>query len=137
MRKKLFILSICTVFAIVAVSFATAANIQKEDNKKERISPLYNIRTSMAIGEKTQLIKNYLKDKLSQRFFIPGNYIQNEEKEETGKTNYVTCFPRPTCFPYPSCAKCNLNQAYEQNEYEEEMGHTNYRNCISIILWCK
>ena len=124
MKNKILFLGICVIFAIVAASFATATTMQNESTKKEKISPLYRIRTSIAIGEKVQEIRNNLKERLSQRILIFSNSIplrtrifQNEELRQLGRTDYV-----PLCLftSGVTFCKCQMNNNANENQYDEQ-----------------
>ena len=58
MNKKIFLISILAVFMLVTISFASAIN-SNTTNVEKKESPLYRIRTRLAIGEKIgQIFKN-------------------------------------------------------------------------------
>ena len=71
MNKKLCIGCILAVFMLVAVSFSSAVGRDTDVEKKE--SPLFRIRTRVAIGEKISNIIINIRDKLFEEriIFLP------------------------------------------------------------------
>ena len=58
MNKKIVLGSIAAVIMLMTISFATAVTTQ---NTQTRESPLYKIRTKLAIGERIQNLKANIK----------------------------------------------------------------------------
>ena len=54
MKMKIMVVSLLAVFMLVAISYASAINTNKNINTniKKKESPLYKVRTIRAIGEK-------------------------------------------------------------------------------------
>jgi len=77
MNKKLLVISILAVlavFALVAISFASAVTINTQTTEK-RESPLFKIRTRLAIGERIKdLTTRFIKQRL---FFLPFQFFGN------------------------------------------------------------
>jgi len=77
MNKKFVVLGILAVLMLLTISLASAINTQTNVEKKE--SPLYKIRTKLAIGEKISQIFQNIKIKfLGERLFlIPFQWLKN------------------------------------------------------------
>ena len=113
MNKKIFVLSILAVFVLTTITLSSAINTTN-NNKKE--SPLYSIRTRLAIREKIGQILDNIKTKfLGERlFFIPFKWITTNRgtvietmytyKGETCDSPCTACFM--TCYTY--CTDCQL-----------------------------
>ena len=73
MNKKILSLNILAVSMLVTISFASAINTNTTINVQKKESPLYGIRTKLAIGEKiSDIIKNIRTKFLGERiFFLP------------------------------------------------------------------
>jgi len=148
MNKKIIIFSILTIFMLVTISYATAiGNIEK---KEKKISPLFKIRTTKALNEKQDVIKdkiidifmNFIKDR---KFYIPFKFIRirnfdyrywslkcSTEDESTcqcqynqmGRTNY-----EPLCLlTLGDTCKCRINNINQNN------GWTNYEPLCLLTL---
>ena len=68
MNKKIAIVSILTIFMLVAISFASVAGIDDENKTKRRVSPLFRIRSNNLFREK--LIENFKVGFLKNRLFF-------------------------------------------------------------------
>ena len=115
MNKRILILGILAVLMLVTISFASALNTKTSDVEKKE-SPLYRIRTRLAVGEKIGQILENIKVKLfgGRIFFVPFKFLLNNDgllireifdgkgDEYTGK-NYYSCFPTEGS---PSCTYC-------------------------------
>lgn len=80
MNKKLLLVSILAVLTLVAISFASAINSTTTNTKKKE-SPLFGIRTRLAIGERLQDLKETIKTRFvgERVFFLPFQLLTNEE----------------------------------------------------------
>ena len=113
MSIKITIIGCILLFMLVAISLASAIEINTDLEKKE--SPLYRIRTRNAIGEKLTNIIETIKTKfLGDRiFFIP--YLQNRyqhrglfDKEWTDQIQCTFFGDGTTCYPHDdhTCYEC-------------------------------
>ncbi|GAG69112.1 unnamed protein product, partial [marine sediment metagenome] len=72
MKKKIMIMSILAVFALIAVSFSAAGLYGFDRTKKE--SPLYKIRSSQKLNERVQVkvndVRESLRLRLGERAFL-------------------------------------------------------------------
>ncbi len=76
MNKKIIVLSILTVFMLVAISLVSAVNIEKTVEKKE--SPLFGIRTKRVININRENIKAWF---IGNRiFFLPFQINRNNNQ---------------------------------------------------------
>jgi len=99
MKRKILIVSILAVFMLVAVSFATAVNTEKTEEKEE--SPLYNYRTNKAIQEKIQNIKTkFFGDRL---FFLPFQWLRDNNQNLREKLNQKFTVDSSTCSNFDTC----------------------------------
>ena len=82
MKKKLVILGISAVLMLVTISFASAINTNTATTIEKTESPLYKIRTSLAIKEKIgQILENIKTRFIGERlFFIPFRLDRIREK---------------------------------------------------------
>jgi hypothetical protein len=82
MNKKILMVSVLAVFMLVAISFATAINTTPAKKKE---SPLFQIRTRLAIGERLQDLKDTLKARFvgERLFFLPFNWLKNNIQGQT------------------------------------------------------
>ena len=76
MDKKILLVCISAVLMLVTITYASAINTNDSDtttNIEKKDSPLYNIRTRLAIGEKISEIFKSIKSKfIGERiFFLP------------------------------------------------------------------
>ena len=126
MNKKLLVVSILCVFAIIAISYASAINTTTVIESKE--SPLFGIRTRRAIKERIGDVLENIKTKyIGERvFFLPFRWLRGREEslirhqlgEKTGEVlislckdtcdmSYCgpewTCIVDPECYTYPPC----------------------------------
>jgi len=77
MNKKILAISILAVFTLMVISFTSAVSYNTTTTIKKKETPLFNIRTRLAIGEKiSQIIQNIKIKFLSERiFFLPMSLI--------------------------------------------------------------
>ena len=76
MNKKILIGSVLTILMLVTISFATAVTSNTNKDVENKESPLFRIRTKLAIGER---IKNLAIIFLRQRiFFLPFQWLSHE-----------------------------------------------------------
>jgi hypothetical protein len=98
MNKKILIFGVLAALMLVTISFATAVTTNTQTTQKE--SPLYNVRTKLAIGERIQNLKTkFIGERL---FFLPFQWLKNREYRtllvtEAGDKctfhGYLTCWP--------------------------------------------
>ena len=97
MNKKILVVSILSIFILVAISFATtvSSNTTKTNDKKE--SPLYRIRTRRAIRERLGRIIENIKTKFQgdRIFFLPLQWLNNYIIGD----NPLTAWKQQTCRP--------------------------------------
>ncbi len=115
MNKKILIFGVLAALMLVTITYASAVT-QTQTTRKE--SPLFSIRTKIAIGERLQTIKETIKTKfLGERiFFIPLSIktIINPRPSmtlfDTPTDSQMGCCPattQDTCFFQDTCfAKC-------------------------------
>ena len=97
MKKKIMIVSILAIFALISVSFAASGLYVIDKTKKE--SPLYKVRAMGAINEKV----NQVKAKLSTRiFFLPVllQRFSQAESIEVAFANHQTDTTETDCVTY-------------------------------------
>jgi hypothetical protein len=77
MKKKIVVGCISLIFMLLAISVVTAiGNETPTENNKERISPLFKLRTSQAINEERTPLRLRITNILESRiFFIPFSRI--------------------------------------------------------------
>jgi len=99
MNKKILVVSILAIFMLVTISFASAITTNTTSTKKKE-SPLYRIRTRLAIGERIlQIFKNIISRFIGERiFFLPNLLLKNKENSA-----FSTIFEKYTCFPSNYC----------------------------------
>lgn len=118
---------------LITISFAAATNMQIKKTNKEKITPLFGIRTSKAIGMYIQKMKNNLNERFEQRLFLFPHFRLGKKYENSdlvqGRTDWVTCM----CTSSTTC-KCNLNNVYQQNEFEEPAPRTTLPICFPTQL---
>ena len=112
MNKKILLVSSIAVFMLLFISFASAINTNNTNTERKE-SPLYKIRTRLAIGEKISQIFENIKTKfLGERIFLrlpilnppSGNRNNNQTPHTTSICGYCdTTEPGPK-----GCAKWNL-----------------------------
>jgi len=80
MNKEILIISIATIFMLVAISFASAVSSNTMSDEK-RDSPLFRVRTRRAIGERLDELKEAIKAKfIGERvFFLPFQWLMNRD----------------------------------------------------------
>lgn len=80
MNKKILVLSILAVLMLVAISFATAVSSNTTTTVKKKESPLFGIRTKLAIGERLQDLKENIKALFIGKriFYLPFQLFRNE-----------------------------------------------------------
>ena len=115
MNKKLLVLSILSIFMLLAISMASAVNTTTSVKKKE--SPLFRIRTRQAIKEKIGDVIGNIKTKfIGQRvFFLPFLWLRNIEyfsvrqrlNEKTGLYVTSSCWTweGPCEYTYIDCTE--------------------------------
>ena len=88
--KKVVTISILVVFMIVAISYATALSTTNTEKKE---SPLYGLRTRLAIGEKISNIVENIKTKFlgNRIFFLQFQWLKNKPREEPWPTVGESC----------------------------------------------
>ncbi len=108
MNKKILVVSILTIFMLMAITFATA--IQTTNTQKKE-SPLYKIRTRLAIGERILTLKETIKAKfLGERlFFLPFQWLKDGHQSHRFETEKHATQVCPTC---PGTV-CMTNICYE------------------------
>jgi hypothetical protein len=92
MDKKILILGVLVVLMLVTISFASAVTTNTQNTRKE--SPLYNIRTKLAIGERIQNLKETIKAKFvgERLFFLPLQWLINKNDFSVRQPGYlVSC----------------------------------------------
>ena len=92
MNKKILTISILAIFMLVTISFATAITTNTTDTQK-RESPLFKIRTRLAIGER---IKDLTTKFLKTRIFLPFQWLRNKIH-----TDSMASIVSPTCYGWP------------------------------------
>ena len=100
MKGKIIIGSILAVLLLVTISYATAINTKDIEEKE---SPLYKLRTRLAISEKiSNIIDNIETNFLGSRIFcIP---LSLRLYDQVGRTMYFTeCGGDCTFFPANKC----------------------------------
>ncbi|MDH7517954.1 MAG: hypothetical protein QHH19_06390, partial [Candidatus Thermoplasmatota archaeon] len=103
MNKKILVVSILTILMLVTISFATAVTSNTNTtNSKKKESPLFKIRTELAIGEKLQNLKETIKAKfLGERlFFLPFQWLRNRKELSDLFTVLYSC-THDTSYPVP------------------------------------
>jgi len=101
MNKKLLVVSILAVLMLIAISFATAVTSNTNTTTKKRESPLFGIRTKLAIGQKLQdLTTRFIRQRV---FFLPFQWLRNRfsAADWTDTPGYNSCFQ--TCPGIPGC----------------------------------
>ncbi len=78
MNKKLITISILAVLTLVGISLTSAVTTTKDNERKE--SPLYGIRTKLAIGEKLENLRANIEAKFTvgRVFWIPLQWQRND-----------------------------------------------------------
>lgn len=131
MNKKILIISILTFLMLITLSLATTA--YTTNNKKTPVSPLFSIRSKIAIQNDNEIREsNFIKNRL---IYIPiiiehtiFNRLLRKYYDDQGRTNWNTCL----CTLGNTC-KCNLVQYNQQN-----LGRTNWNTCLCTLgLNCK
>ena len=97
MNKKIMIVSILSVFMLLAIAFAsTVTSDTSKPSRKE--SPLFGIRTRKAIREKIgDLMRRFVGERV---FFLPFYWLRNAEErpmrerlaDKTDTPGYDTCY---------------------------------------------
>jgi|GEM_PF-4928086 len=110
MNKKILIFGVLTTLMLVTISFATAIQTTNTDKKE---SPLYGIRTRLAIGEKIQNLKETIKTRFigDRLFFLPFKWQETMSKNVRNRLNEKSVYTDPcgfsvnavTCKYYLSC----------------------------------
>jgi len=102
--KKLLIISILAVFMLVAISFATVVSSNTTTTKKKE-SPLFGIRTRLAIGERVQNLKENIKARFvgERMFYLPFQWLRLRDSgllsREDTYDKASTCGFTFSCFP--------------------------------------
>ncbi|MGF3584624.1 MAG: hypothetical protein ACQXXD_02780 [Thermoplasmatota archaeon] len=122
MNKKILVVSILTILMLVTISFATAVTSNTNTtNSKKKESPLFKIRTELAIGERIKdLVTRFLGQRiffltfqwLKEIFFLTFQWLKEKlinssipDRLDTEKMQSVGCY---TCTPFSVChPKCN------------------------------
>ena len=111
MNKKLFVISILSVFMLIAISLVTAVSSNTNTTVKKKESPLFGIRTKLAIGDKLKDLREKIKARfIGERvFFLPLQFLKKVEpfsmrdysytRLKGDYTNAIGCCPtvRKTC----------------------------------------
>jgi hypothetical protein len=114
MNKKLLVVSILAVFMLVVISFSTAISSNTTTTVKKKESPLFGIRTRLAIGENLQDLKERIKARfIGERvFFLPFQLLRNRDVLIRSQTYIPSicytycgagCFTLNECTYYVSC----------------------------------
>lgn len=106
MNKKLLLVSILAVLTLVAISFATVVSSNTTTTVKKKESPLFGIRTRLAIGERVQDLKDTIKARFigGRVFFLPFQWLRNKDDlsvrqrlEDKTQDVYCTQYGEWTC----------------------------------------
>jgi len=81
MNKRILVISILAVFTIAAITFATAVSSNTTTAIAKKESPLFGIRTKLAIGEKLENLKENIKARFvgERLFFLPFQWLSDRE----------------------------------------------------------
>ena len=106
MNKKIMIGCISLILMLMAISFATAVNSSNTTVNEEKETPLFNIRTRLAIGERSQdLTVRFLRQRT---FFLPLQWLRNKIHEDSTTTPIlppcITSNLKTGCTPPPTCS---------------------------------
>lgn len=86
MNKKILIFVVLATLMLVTITFATAIQTTNT-NKKE--SPLYKIRTKLAIGERIQNLKTkFIGERI---FFLPSLLLRNQPDQLSTTHQWTDC----------------------------------------------
>ncbi len=98
MNKKILIFGALAALMLVTITYASAVTTTTQTTRKE--SPLFKIRTRLAIGDKIQNLKTkFFGERI---FFLPFQWLKNREYKiflvtEAGDKctfhGYLTCWP--------------------------------------------
>lgn len=123
MKKKIIIGCISLVFMLLTISVVTAiGNETQIENNKEKISPLFKIRTSQSKDEQIQKIQtNLIGDRI---FFLPFTLFKNNEQlynteQYSSKVKCRTYHVTSCTCTIPSCTMpcdSNTNLRYQLNK---------------------
>lgn len=107
MNKKIVIISLLAVFMLIAIAFtSTVTSDTLKPVRKE--SPLFGIRTKLAIREK---IEDFMKTRFvgEQVFFLPFQWLRNHVIKSVSPTGCDTCVsPFVTCGQTKCVPLCTL-----------------------------
>ena len=111
MNKKILVVSALAVLMLVTISFATAVSSNTNTTVEKKESPLFGIRTRLAIGERLESLKETIQAKFvgERIFFLPFNWLRDREdffareqlfwKTQGACTTELTC----SCTLGPDC----------------------------------
>ena len=111
MKKKIVLASIFCFVMLLAISFASAVNTSTTTNLKKKESPLFKIRTKLAIGEKiSKILGNIKANFIGERIFwmplidFKLSDLVSPPSIGSSQKGCLTCFF--TCGIYPTdCGK--------------------------------
>ena len=104
MNKKILTVSILAVLMLVAITFATAVSSNTNTTVEKKESPLFGIRTRLAIGERLESLKETIKAKFvgERVFFLPFQWLKNvNEFSERNLLARKTCTQNVWCTSGP------------------------------------
>jgi hypothetical protein len=104
MNRKISAISILAVFMLVAITFVTTVSSNTNTTVKKRESPLFGIRTKLAIGERLQNLRDGIKAKFvgDRVFFLPFEWLKNvNEFSERNLLAGKTCTQNIWCTSGP------------------------------------
>ena len=97
MNKKILSVGIFAILMLVTISFASAINTTNAEKKE---SPLYNLRTRLAIGEIIQNLKaKFFGERL---FFLQFKLLKNVNYPYIARESTIL----KICTSYTSCIQC-------------------------------
>jgi len=115
MNKKLLVVSILAVLMLIAISFATAVTSNTTTTTKKKESPLFGIRTKLAIGQKLQdLTTRFIRQRV---FFLPFQWLRSKIYEDSmGSVLSPTCINWLCTYEKTTdCATCDLCTYHKHN----------------------
>jgi hypothetical protein len=106
MNKKILAISVLAVLMLVTITYASAISSNTTPVKKKE-SPLFKIRTKLAIGERLQNLRENIKAKFvgERIFFLPFEWLKNgnEFSERNLLAGKITHLADYTCATYNTC----------------------------------
>lgn len=112
MNKKILIFGVLAALMLVTILFATVVSSNTTTTVKKKESPLFGIRTRLAIGERLEKLKENIKARfIGERvFFLPFGFLRNKIQDNSLASIIILCTWESECYTSPY--QCGTYEKY-------------------------